>query len=108
MSILEFSIVGNPKMTFIFILGYPNPRKGALRGGAGGLQGVLSPILPNIMCYVNSGVLNSRKSKNDLYFHIRVTPTPARAPSGGGAGGPTGGVESYTTIYHVVCQFLGF
>ena len=36
MSLLGFSIVGNPKMTFIFILGYPNPRKGALRGGAGG------------------------------------------------------------------------
>ena len=33
MSILRFSIVGNSKMTFIFILGYPNSRKGALRGG---------------------------------------------------------------------------
>ena len=44
-------------MTFILILGYPNPRKGALKGG-------------------------------------RLGP-----------GGPTGGVESYTTIYHVVCQF---
>ena len=61
-------------MTFIFILGYPNPRKGALRGGGlgglnfnphkgplrggwGGLQGVLSPILLNIMCFVNSGRL---------------------------------------------------
>ena len=71
-------MVGNPKMTFIFILGYPNPRKGALRGvGLGGLQGVLSPILPNIMCYVNSGVLNSGKSKNDLHFHFRVPLTPA-------------------------------
>ena len=36
MSILGFSIVENPKMTSIFILGYPNPRKGALRGGAKG------------------------------------------------------------------------
>ena len=27
MSILGFSIVGNPKVTFIFILGFPNPRK---------------------------------------------------------------------------------
>ena len=35
MSILGFSIVGNPKMTFIFILGYPNPRKGALRAFEG-------------------------------------------------------------------------
>ena len=26
-------------MTFIFILGYPNPRKGALRGGAWGPTG---------------------------------------------------------------------
>ena len=72
-------------MTFIFILGYPNPRKGALRGVLGGIQGVLSPVLPNIMCYVNSGVFNSGKSKNDLYFHFRVTPTPTRAPSGGGS-----------------------
>ena len=72
-------------MTFIFILGYHNPRKGALRGAWGGLQGVLSPILPNIMCYVNSGVFNSGEFKNDPHFHFRVTPTPARAPSGGGA-----------------------
>ena len=43
-----------------------------------------------IMCYVNFGVFNSGKSKNDLYFHIRVTPTPARAPSGGGLGGLKG------------------
>ena len=146
-------------MTFIFILGYPNPCKGALRGGLGGLKGVLSPILPhimcyvnsgvfnsgeskndlcflfgvtpnptrapsggglgglqgvlspiqpNIMCYVNSGVFNSGKSKNDLYFHFRVTPTPTRAPSGGRAGGPTGDVESYSIKYHVLCQFWGF
>ena len=55
--ILGFSIVGNSKMTFIFILGYPSPRKGALRGGLGG---------------------------------------------------PKGGFESYTTTYHVLCQFWGF
>ena len=36
MSVLGFSIVGDPKITFIFIFGYPNPRKGFLRGGAGG------------------------------------------------------------------------
>ena len=73
-------------MTFIFILGYPNPRKGALKGGLGGLQGVLSPILPNIMCYVNSGVLDSGKSKNDLHFHFRVPQPPQGRPQGGGWG----------------------
>ena len=55
-------------MTFIFILGYPNPRKGALRGGAGGIKGVLSPILPNIICYVKSGAVISGKSENYLHF----------------------------------------
>ena len=93
-------------MTFIFILGYPNPRNGALRGGLGGLQGVLSPILPNIMCYVNSGVLNSGKSKNYPYFHFWVPQPPQGRPQGG-AGGKTGGVESYTTKNHVLCQFWG-
>ena len=74
-------------MTFIFILGYPNPSKDALKGGGlGGLQGLLSLILPNNMCYVNSGVLNSGKSKNDLHFHFRVPPTPSRAPLGEGWG----------------------
>ena len=35
LSILGFSIMGNPKMITIFILGYPNPHKGTLGGGAG-------------------------------------------------------------------------
>ena len=35
MSVLGFSIVGDPKITFIFIFGYPNPRKGALWDGGG-------------------------------------------------------------------------
>ena len=100
MSILGFSIVGNPKMTFIFILGYPNPRKG---GGAGGLQGGLSSILPNIMCYVNSRVLNSEKSKNDLHF--LGYPNPHKGALRGGGWGHKGGVEFYTTKYHVLCQF---
>ena len=68
-------------MTFIFVLRYPYPRKGALRGRVGGIEGVLSPIT-NIMCYVNSGVFNSGESKNGLYFHFRVTPTPTRARGG--------------------------
>ena len=91
MSILGFSMVGNPKMTFISILGYPNPHKGALKGGGlGGLQGGLSPILPYIIWYVNSWVFNSGKSKNDLHFYFKGPPTPARAPSGGGLGGLQG------------------
>ena len=44
------------------------------------------------MCYINSGVFNSGKSKNDLYFHIRVTPTPAGTPRGMVAGGLDGGL----------------
>ena len=75
-----------------------------LGGGLGGIQGVLSPVLPNIMCYVNSGVLNSGKSKNDLHFHFRV-PQPLQGHPEGKGGGPTGDVGSYTTKYHVLCQF---
>ena len=87
MSILGFLIVGNPKMTFIFILKDLQPPQGRPQGGAGGLQGVLSPILPNIMCYVNSGVFNCGKSKNDLHFHFRA---PQSRPQGGGLGGLEG------------------
>ena len=96
MSILGFSIVGNPKMTFIFILGYPNPRKGVLRGGgSGGIKGVLSPTLPHIMCYVNSGIFNSGEFKNDLRFHFRVPHPPQGRPQGGGGPwGHKGGVEN--------------
>ena len=85
MSILGFSIVGKPKMTFIFILKDLQPLQGRpQRGGglAGGLQGMLSSILPNIMCYVNSGVLNSGKSKNDLHFHFRL-PQPYKGALAG-------------------------
>ena len=39
------------------------------------------------MCYINSGVFNSGKFKNDLYLHFRVSPTPARAPPGEGSRG---------------------
>ena len=46
---------------------------------------MLSPILTNILCFVNSGVFNSGESKNDLHF--RVPPTPTGASLGGG---PTG------------------
>ena len=79
----------------------PQPPQGRPPGGGGlgGIQEVLSPILPNIMCYVNSGVFNGGEFKNALHFHFRVTPTTSRARSGGGARGPTptGGFESYTT-----------
>ena len=77
-------------MTFIFILGYPIPRKGALRGGLGGLQGVLSAILPNIMCYVKSGVFNSGDFKNDLHFHFLTPQLPQGRPQGRGLGGLQG------------------
>ena len=57
MSILGFSIVGISKMISIFILGYPKPPKGRPQGGLGGQRG-FSPLLPKIMCYIDSGVLN--------------------------------------------------
>ena len=91
MSILGFSIVGNSEM--IFILVFPNPRKGVLKpregGGLGCVEGVrLSSIPSGIMCYVNSVVF-----KNYLHFHFRVPPTPARAPSGGVVEGLLGGKD---------------
>ena len=48
---------------------------------------MLSPILTNILCFVNSGVFNNGESKNDLYFSVPTNPT--RAPSRG-AGGQQG------------------
>ena len=38
------------------------------------------------MFYIKSGVFNSGEFKNDRYLHFRVSPTPARAPLGGGGG----------------------
>ena len=49
---------------------------------------------------INSGVFNCGEFKNDLYFHFRVPPTPARAPWGGPEG-----------VYHQKSSdmsFLGF
>ena len=43
------------------------------------------------MSYIDSGVFNSGEFKNGLYFHFRVPPIPARAPTGGGLGGSRGG-----------------
>ena len=51
-------------------------------GGLGGSIGGFSPILPKIICYINSGVFNSGEFKNNLYSHFRVTPTPTRARGG--------------------------
>ena len=51
------------------------PGGGALGGSIGGF----SPILPKIICYINSGVFNSGELKNDIHFDFRVTPIPARA-----------------------------
>ena len=82
-------------MISIFILGYPQSLQGRPRGGGlGGSRGGFSPILPKIISYIDSGVFKSGDFKNDLYFHFRVPQTPARAPSGGRAGGPIGGDES--------------
>jgi hypothetical protein len=77
-------------MISIFILGYPQPCKGAPGGGAWGARGGFSPTLPKIMCYINSEVFNSGDFKNDLYFHFRVPQTPTRASPGGGLGGAKG------------------
>ena len=52
-------------------------------------------MIPKTICYINSGVFNSGEFKNDLYFHFRVPPTPARAPTGGDLGGPEGGLVLY-------------
>jgi len=83
-------MVGISKMMSIFILGYPQPPQGRPRGGAWGARG---GIPPKIKWYVNFGVFNSGDFKNDVYFHFKVTPTPARAPPGGGLGAPEG-------VYH--------
>ena len=82
-SILGFSIVGNSKLVSIFILGYPQSPQGRPRGWLKVARGGFSPILPKIMCYIDTGVFNSGKLKNDLYFHFRVPLTPPRAPRGG-------------------------
>ena len=64
MLILGFSIVVNQKI--IFILGYLQPSQGHHPGGGAVVEefrgGGLSPILPDIMCYVNSGVFISVES----------------------------------------------
>ena len=76
---------GKSKNDLHFHFRVPQPPQGRPQGGElGGIKGVLSPILPKVMCYVNSGVLYSGKYKNDLHFHFKVPLTPARAPLGGG------------------------
>ena len=73
----------------------PTP-PGAPMAGAwgGGVEGGLV-LLPKIICYINSGVFNSGEFKDDFYFHFRVPPTPARAPTGGDLGGPEGDLVLY-------------
>ena len=62
--------------------------QGSPRGGAwGGSRGGFNPILPKIICYINSGVFNSGEFKNDLYFHFRVPRPSEGRPQGGGRGG---------------------
>ena len=69
--ILGFSIVGNSKMISIFILGYTQPPLGHPRG-RGPREG-FSPILPKIMCYINSA---------EFYTH-QFLPPPKGRPFGG-------------------------
>ena len=74
---------GKSKNDLHFHFRVPQPPQGRPQGGGlGGIQGVLSPILPKIMCYVNSGVLYSGKSKIDLHFHFKVPQPPQRRPGG--------------------------
>ena len=70
-----------------------------------GLRGARGGIPPKIKWYVNLGVFNSGETKNDL--HSSVPPAPTGASLGGGGWRPSGSVESYTTKYHVICQFWG-
>merc|ERR1711963_1200757 len=58
------------------------------------------------MCYVNSGVLNSGKSKNYIHFHFLnipcrllapFLPQPLQGRPQEGGWGHTWGIESYTT-----------
>ena len=83
---------GEFKNDLHFHFGVPQPPQGRPQrgGGLGGLKGVLSPILPHIMCYVNSGVFNSEEFKNDLHFHFGVPQPPQGRPQGGGLGGLSG------------------
>ena len=76
-------------------------------GEAWGARGGFSPILPKIICYIDSGVFNSGEFKNDLYFHFRVPPIPARAPTGGVLGGAEGGLVLYYQKSFLI-SILGF
>ena len=76
-------------------------------GELGGARGGFSPILPKIMSYIDSGVFNSGEFKNDLYFHFRVPPIPARAPTGGVLGGAEGGLVLYYQKSFLI-SILGF
>ena len=51
------------------------------------------------MFQIKSGVFNSGEFKNDCYLHFRVSPTPARAPLGGGRG-REGGLEGSLIPYY--------
>ena len=57
----------------IFILGYPNSCKGALKGDWGA-SGGLGPVPSKILCYVNSVFINREEIKNDFHCPFRVLP----------------------------------
>ena len=63
------------------------------------MGGVKGGMPQKFMFYVNSGVFNSGKSKNDVHFHFRVPPTPQRASLGGGGLGAIGGIPSKIMCY---------
>ena len=93
MCYVNFGVFNNGKSKndlYFHIRVTPTPARAPSGGGLGGLQGVLSPILPNIMWYVNSGVFNSGEFKHDLHFHFGVPQPPQGRPQGGGLGGLQG------------------
>ena len=104
MSFLGFSIVGNPKMTFIFILKELQPPGGGAGGPTGGVESFTTKY--HVLSILGFSIVGNPKM---TFIFILGYPNPCKgALRGGGTGGPTGGVESYTNKYLVFCQFWGF
>ena len=102
MSILGFLIVGNPKMTFIFILKDLQPPQGRPQGGAYRGGWVLYYHISCSMLILGFSIVGYPKI---TFIFILRYPNPRKGTLRGGIGGHTGDVESYTSKYHVLCQF---